>query len=507
MAQRTSPTEERTVPPDQDDVPAESNVQVSYLDPSERLRLKDPLFAHVTEGQWRDTQQHSRVIYDLMMRDTAVSGAFNLLISAMLSVEVDYRSQNSSPSDTQQEMADFLNTQLKRINLNGTYRDGWSKFVTGFIQNAFQYGFGLAEIGTEIENWDGKPMVQLTEVRTLPQPTLDEGSLFGNKDVRPDNMGVIDYTCFTFNDDGEVDGYVQNAGSEDTRVWENQQDKVRILHMTHRGGDGNPFGQGVLWEAYWPWADKYSVERIEQWHLENAQSIITHSYDSDRPLPEVHKEFVKQLSQTSDGVPAISSPRAEFDTISTVDENYTDHVDAKIDRQNKAISKAVLVPETLFTETPEGDVDSRNLVQLFFKYRFPALLQEIREVLTWQLGKRLIDANYSNVEADDYPVARFKVKLDNDLRIQIPLLQQVFPYIDSDRFGEALEGLLNGFQREWVPDDHEDSVAADRPLDIHPPQDVQIGEDGNPPPKEEGETRDRTDGTTGNVGQEVDTEA
>lgn len=505
MAQRQAPTEERTAPPDQDDVPAVAATKVDYLNPSEQIRVDDPLFAHVTEGQWRDTQQHSRVVYDLMMRDPAVSGTFNLILAAILSVEVDFRSQVASPTDTQQEMADFLNTQLKRLNLKGSYRDGWSKFVHGVIRNAFQYGFGLAELGTEIENWKGKPMVQLDEVRTLPQASLDEGSMFGNKQIRPDAMGKLDYTCFQFTDSGKVRAYVQNAGQKDPKEWETPRDKVRMLHMVHRGGDGNPFGQSMLWDAYWPWADKYSIERIEQWHLEHAQSIITHSYDSDVPLPEMHKEFVEQLSQTTDGVPAVSGPRAEFGTLSTIDENYSEHVSKKQAQLNKAISKAMLVPETLITETEEGDVDSRNLVQVFFKYRFPALLAEVGELLTWQLGKRLIDANYSNVEVDDYPVARFKVKLDNDLRIQIPLLTQLLPYMDSDRLGEAMEGLLNGVQREWFPEEHEDSVAVQRPLDKFEPEGVDAFTD--PPQKEQGETRNRTDGQTENVGQQVDTEA
>lgn len=490
-------------------MPADSQVKATFLDPKEELLANDPLFAHVTDGQWRDTQQHSRVVYDLMMRDTAVSGTFNLVLSALLSVEVDFRSQVSSPSDTQKEMVEFLNDQLDRIGHKGTYRDGWSKFIQGIVRNAFQYGFGLAEIGTSIENWQGKPMVQLDEVRTLPQPSLDEGSLLGNSEIRPDNMGKIDYTCFQFDDSGEVTGYMQNAGSDSNITWEDS-DTVRILHLTHRGGDSNPYGQSMLWEAYWPWADKYSVERIEQWHLEHAQSIVTHSYDADVPLPEMHKEFVEQLSKANEGVPAVSGPRAEFGTLSTIDENYTEHVEQKIQRQNKDISKALLVPESLITETEEGDVDSRNMIQVFFKYRFPALLQEVRELLTRQLGKRLIDANYSNVEDEDYPVARFNVMLDNDLRIQVPLIQQVMPYLDSDRMGEALETLMDGFQREWIPEDHEDSTAANRPLDIDDGNDEQAeggADGGDPPPKQEGETRERTDGQTENVGQEVDTEA
>lgn len=505
MVQRRSRTSARTVPPEQEDVPAESGTMVSFLNPREHIRVNDPLFAHVTDGQWRDTQQHSRVVYDLMMRDTAVSGTFNLILNAILSVEVDYRSQNSSPDDRQQEMADFLNTQLKRLNIAGSYRHGWSKLVHGLIRNYLQYGFGLGEMGTTVENWQGKPMVQLTEVNTLPQPSLDEGSSLGTRDIRQDAMGLIDYTCFQFDKKGRVIGYIQNRGQEDPNVWTDPEDKVRILHMVHRGGDGNPFGQSMLWEAYWPWADKYSISRIEQWHLEHAQSIITYSYDADTPKPEVHQEFVEQLSKTTEGVPALSGNRAEYGTISTIDENYSNHVSEKQARLNKSISKAVLVPETLVTETEEGDVDSRNLIQVFFKYRFPAILAEIGELLTWQLGKRLIDANYRNVEPDDYPVARFKVKLDNDLRIQIPLITQLLPYMDSDRLGEAMEGLLNGMQREWIPEDHEDSVAVQRPTDKFEPEGVD--EFTDPPEKQEGETRQRDDGQTENVGQQVDTEA
>jgi hypothetical protein len=324
----------------------------------------------------------------------------------------------------------------------------------------------------------------------------------------PTNAENTDYQCFQFNDEGDIQAYVQNAESDNEVRWAGHN-KKRILHFTHQGGDGNPLGQSLLWHAYYPFADLYVAERLQQWKLEHADSFLTVSYDADVPLPEMHNQLIDQIKETGEGIPVLTAPRTDFDTASVMSEEYTDSIQQRKEELRDGIASAILAPESLWTDTDNGDIDSRNLIKVFFKFRLPAILQEIAELMTWQLGKRLIDANYHNLNPEDYPVCRFQIHLDNDLRVQEGIIRQLIPYRDSDRLGEAMEEMLVGFRREWVPDDHDDSVHVDRPSGDHEedPHSHDDGDNDNPPAKQPGETRERTDGQTESVGQVTDTEA
>lgn len=505
MVRREAPTQERSIPDQREPLPPESALSAKLLDPVGSVRAKDTLFSDLVDGAWNETQQHSREVYDLMMRDPSVSGPFNLLLSMLKSLDFEFRAQMPSATDKQKEMAEFMNAQIQRLGLPGHYSSGWDKFLDGFVGNGLKYGFGLAEISTKLANWNGRPYVQLEEVRVLPQRSLDDSNFFEVRSTSTArDLDLLHYNCFRFNNDGRVVSYVQNRNQQNEIEWAGNETK-RILHYTHRGGDGNPFGQSILWEAYWPWSDKYVAERLEQWKLENADSFMTMSYDSDTPLPEVHKQVVEQISQAGSGIPILVAPRAEWGSVSVISEAYTNHIQTRKRELRTEISQGILVPESLFKETETSDVDSRNLIQVFFKFRLPAIIREVCNMLTWQLGKRLIDANYQNVEPTDYPVCRAKVRLDNDLRVMAPLLQQLISYIDSDRLGEFVEEMLPGMQREWIPDEHDDSVAIKRPLDEHAPEGV-VGFN-EPPPKQPGENRERTDGQTENPSGTTDTVA
>jgi hypothetical protein len=519
MADRQRPTQQRSAPEEDEPAPNQSVLTSTIANPHANISSRDSLFQHLSGGSWSGTHQHGRTVYDLMMRDTSVSGPFNLILSLLTSLDFEFRAQKADPSSREKEMVDFLNAQLVRLNLNGTYRDGWTKVINGFIGQGLQYGFSLAEISTKIANWRGRPYVQLDELRTLPQRSLDNSSMFELGATIEANNGnstgfsTFNYDCFVFNDDAEVVGYVQNRKSDDESQWTGRETN-RILHYTHGVGDGNPFGKSILWHAYYPWSDKYVAERLEQWKIENADSFLWMSYDADKPLPEVHNQVVEQISDSGDGIPFLSAPNSEWGTVSILSETYSEHVLERKDELRREISNGILVPRSLFSETGEGDVDTRNLIQVFLKFRFPAIVKEICEIITWQLGKRLIDANYTNVEPQQYPVCRTQIKLDNDLRVMNSLLQQLIPYLDADRLGEFAEDMLPGMQREWFPEDHEDSVHVQRPVGEHEEEPhghdtgTDVGDsDATPPPGEPGETRQRTDGQQENVGQVTDTAA
>lgn len=482
--------------------------EASSFDPSFRSQIvQDDPVALALLGAWRNRQQYGREAYDQMMRHGAASIPFRNLISIISSVRVSFQATQREPTKTQRDMADFLNAQLKALP--------WTKIVEGFFGQGYQYGFSLAELSTSVRPWRGRPFVQVDEIAPLPQKSLDNGMTIQEFSVMPDlHAFPLNYTCFDFDTKGRPIGFHQYrrmVGDPNAISWTGGKAN-RILYFKRGGGDGNPFGESVFYSAFDHWADCYLLEKQEQVSIENAMPYITASYEGDEPKPALHEELKVLIAENDPNLRILVGNNLTFSKISASDPDYVNHLKLKKRELRDYITLSLLMPNSLYRETDEKDLDTRNLVQMFLKFTLPAYLDEIAEVMTEQFGKRLVDANYSNVEREDYPRFRWRFVTPNDVRLVQSFLQMILPHLDSTKLGEVFAEYMPSFDSEYVAQDPKDSVGIVRQAAIAAAG-AAIQDGGlpsgtsTPPPKKEGETRERLDGQTENSGQVVGTDA
>lgn len=455
--------------------------------------IQNPIFTAI-HGKWSDRQQHGRIAYDAMMAHGAVSGPCGALKAYLQSYKPMFKSRQSSPTERQKMLADFANAQLDRLGASGDPRQGWGKVVEWFYQG-LRYGFSLAEMETVEEPWNGKPKVQINRIVPFPQASLDLGFI-PKEEFGESVVALVDprYRCFIMDPNGRITRVVQywrgvNAyGKLNTElqiVWEGKE-MLRLLHFVHGGGEGNPFGESILFSAYRHWASLYTIELMEDAFLDTSLPYLAISYKTPdgRPSPEIHNQFLSAVTDQDPTKRVLALPDTTYTSVAPSNPNFTDHVEKKIHRLERHITQAIGVPMTLYAEGTGKEANTRELVSVFFTNYLPSILSEISELMTWQFAKRLIDANWTNVQDEDYPIMTFRMVQNEDLRIAMPLLQQILNLVDSDKVGEFLQAYIPGFDRDYIPDSHKQSVAAKRQ-----PTDPAASAKGQPPQKEVG-TRD-----------------
>lgn len=504
MAQRQSPVDTKTAPASvvpaatRESLPPASFRKADYFDPEIRSQvMRDPV-ATAIMGSWRNRQQYGRVAYEQMMQHPAVAAPFRNILSVLKSIRVSYVAPQAEPTDRQREMADFLNAQIKRLE--------WTKIVDGWFGQGLMHGFSLAEMTTCVERWRGRPYVQIHQIVPLPQESLDDGSSMSEAWLGANSVFNPSYTCFDFDERGAIVGYHQyrrSMGDTSATSWTTRQERNRILHYKSGGGDGNPFGESIFYPAFKVWSDLYLLEVMEQVFLENSLPWLTASYQGDEVKPVLHDLFTAYISEQDPSKRVLIGNNITFGKVSASDPDYANHITEKKRELRDYITHAVLMPNSFYRETGLKDLDTRNLVQVFLKFVLPSLLDEIGEAMTKQFGKRLIDSNYSNVEQDDYPVFRWRFVTPNDLRLIGQMLSMAMPHLNSEKLGEVFAEYVPMFQGEYIAKNHNDSVAMKRPTSM---PETESGPN-DPPPKEEGEDRERVDGQTENAGSGVDADS
>ncbi len=482
-----------------------SQAKMSLFDPSLKISslIKDPIYTAI-HGKWRDRQAHGRVEYEAMLKHPAVSTPFNTLLSFIKANKPQFRVATRSPTAKQQEIADFANEQLGRLGTDGDFNQGWSKFVNAFVGQGLEFGFSLAEMETAYSKWRGKKMVQIQRILPLPQASLDSGFIpreeFGEIALAVDPR----YRCFAVNDNtGKIQSVYQYwAGETATRTVTWTGDQLRyILHYTHNGGDGNPYGESHLYSAFYAWEELYTREQQEGVFMDLALPITVVSYDADVTSPELHGEAESAIENFDPVRRILIGRRITVTSVAPTNKDFVDHVTKNKAELRNYITEAMLMPKNLYTDSQNADVVARNVIQIFFKYTLPGLLEEIGSVIQNQFVRRIIDANYSHLESEDYPIITFKTQLDNDLRVAANLLVQLLPYMDSDRMGEVFESMIPGFEKEWIAKEMSKTVAEKMPVAkaMEPaPVDGQGG-------KSEGTPDTNKTGQTENIGNKVDT--
>ena len=454
-------------------LPPQSEIKMSVVDVISRLRLDDQRFVdYVREGKWRDRQQHGRLMYDKMYGHPGVKAPLEILLAIIKSLPAGFDPANADASDLEVQMAEFLDDQKDRLSLLEC--GGWTGMVDGLFGQALEFGFALCEVGTDYVNWNGRPMVQLTDFAILPQASLDHGF------VPLENTGTryagVDprYNCFDLSPSGRIERVYQYRKSSTSRlyqmpyanneiVWEGD-DLQRILHFKHKGGDGNPFGESILYSAFEPWSDLYIRERIEQQFLDvSSTPFLTAERTADSPSPAASDDIKKAVKERDFVFNVLIGTNTKFGKVTASDDAYTTHIKQIKDELKQYIAQAMLVPMPIFVESKANEQNFRDMLSVFLKFRIREILNEIEEFMTFKFGARLIRANYNNVEPGQYPRFRFRVTLDQELKDAIPLVMALMPHIDSRRLGEAMHAIAPVIRPEFISKEHKDSVGVQRP--------------------------------------------
>jgi hypothetical protein len=454
-------------------IPGIDPARVSYFETHD-LSLKkmvkdDPIFAAL-QSKWPDKQHIGRLSYEAMLLHGSVAGPMNALTNYLKSYRPQYHPPNANATERQKMFADFLNDQLNRLGQDGDPRQGYSQLMEWFCQG-LTYGFVLAEMETVVEYWNEKPRIQVNRILPLPQASLDAGlvpraeygeNLWSNFDVR--------YRCFQMDPVGgritAVTQYFQHSTDQAAVTWAGPE-LQRILHYAHRGGQGNPFGESILLPAWPHWSSLYVLEAMEEAFLDAGLPYLTFSYKTPdgRPSPAMHQQVLDTIRQQDPQLRAFIMADTTFGSVSPSNPNFTEHAFRRKSELRSYISNSIFgqAPSQSDAEVSQQS-NIRELLGMFSRNILPSLLEEFASVLTWQFGKRLIDSNWTNVKTSDYPRVSFTTVLNDELRVSLPLLQMLIPYIDSDRLGEFAQTMIPSFDAAWIPQSHKQSVALQREM-------------------------------------------
>jgi hypothetical protein len=478
--------------------------QMFAFDPSSRRLTeltRDPIITAIT-NTWQDRQQHGRQPYEAMMKHPEVSSSFKAWVDFITANPPHVKPRARGPTDKQKEIAAFGNHLLARIP--------WPEFSNGPVAAGMEFGFSLSEISSAIVRWNSRDYVSLAAIDLLPQASLDNGYVLreelGNASLSNDPR----YRCIESHDNGRVRAFHQfwwTSGRKEERITWEGPDLDRILHYVHRKGSGNPFGESILYSAFYAWQELYILEKIEGVFLDMALPVLIITYKTVDGVvrPALHDAILDTLSKQdmSGARRVLVLPDASGQSIAPSNDNFTKHIGEKKAELRKYIRKAIGMPESLLAENSETDADARNVVQVFLKHTLKARLAEIGALLE-DLIARFVRANYRDLDASDFPVVQWSIVTENEVRVAQTLLAQIYPDLDVDKAPEVFARVFPFIE----VDDF--AKTPDRRVSVVWPKsagDAPPAAPGQPPRKEPGSVRRRTDGQTENPSGTTNTSA
>ncbi len=444
------------------------------------------------ENQFRDRQQYGRIAFETCYKHEVVGAAFNTRIAILTSKKPTFKVRSRDATQTQVDIAAFANHLVENIR--------WGKYIQGYIGQGLEFGFSLAEIVTKYGTWNNNTAILLDYLAVLPQASLDHGfvprseynELFMEQDGR--------YRCFDFDPQGRITAYKQFAytrNKERVIRWEGR-DMQRILHFVHRGGEGNPWGESALYHTITAWLNLYAVERMEDAFLDTSQPWLFGTYkttagetrvkvheSAKQALENAHVDAAHRFLMWADG---------DLKSVAPSNENFTDHVNKKMDRLEARIWQTLLTPKSLIAETASSDGDSRNLLQVFFRNMIKADLEEIGDTTT-DLVTRVLRMNFSNLQPEDIPVCTWSLVTENETRVAQSLLTAILPHINSETMPDFVHSLFDFVDPMFIAEKHADSVEMKRPRRDSNDEPNSVG-GAQPPEKQPDSERTRMDGQT-----------
>ncbi len=310
-------------------------------------------------------------VYRRMMHDDQVKSVIMFKIFSITSRKFFFQVDDEEDA-AMREMADFFEFALKRIN--GSFTDS----LVGIL-SALYNGFSITEkVWAPIE-WQGRAMWGIDKLKLRPFETFNGG--------------------FKVDIHGNIESLEQKSLGNDVTV---PLDKV--IHFVHQPDKDLHYGESDLRAAYRPWWLKDIALKFQSIHLERHSGGFIWAKIT-KPLNVNTQTKLESFLQNITAKTTARMPDGV--DLNVIHPMKTDAFEKAIAQYNKAIARAVLVPNLLgLSEIGQTGSFAQSQTQLeIFKQVIDAIADRIEEALNEQLFKQLALWNFGT---NDFPPFKFE---------------------------------------------------------------------------------------------------
>lgn len=344
------------------------------------------LYANVDWPQYNPDDLMNRKgfgIYRRMRNDEQIKVVARFRRNATTSREWFFEFDDSVElSDSEKEFRVDLFTEIVK-KIKGSYKAKLDGAMTSLYN-----GFSLTEKLFGMIQYKGKSYIGIKNLRTKPFDTF----------------------YFTLDEWGELTKFYQDLEGNVKTL-----DINKFIHHVHNSDENEYYGQSELRECYRPWFTKDMAYRFRNiWMERCAAGFPVIKPEGERQIVEGSAEYnslVDIITNIKTNTGVILPQGVTMEVISFED---TEAYDRVVNDQDKAIAKALLMPNMLGF-SGENKFGSRNLgdTQLeAFLWMLDSEAQELEETLNEQLFKQLGELNFADEIA---PTFRFSPLSDSQI--------------------------------------------------------------------------------------------
>lgn len=318
-------------------------------------------FGQVPLERWNPDEllnRQGQSIYHRMLLDDQVRALLNLKRSVISSRNWSFR---FNPADRNMaRCADFFRFMLEK-KLNGSFRQALEA-----ILSSQAFGFSLVEKVYQPMDYRGRTYWGLSALKLRPAGT------------------------FSFDTDrhGNATGLLQQQNGRPVRL-----DPTRFIHHVNKPEKDPQYGESDLRECYRHWWSKEHILKFWNIYLERMAAGFVHGRISG-PLSAAEREELKQVMRRLNSQTSVITPaNVELKMISA---QSTDAFEKAVASRDKAIAKALLVPNLLgFSEQGQtGSYSQSKTQQETFFLLMNSLAESCADTLNEQLFRELARWNF-----------------------------------------------------------------------------------------------------------------
>lgn len=324
-------------------------------------------------------------VYDRMLHDDQVKAVLEFKIGAVVSrdwyFDVQEDSETGEEVEEQREIADCFYAMVEQMQ--GCFTDKLVELLA-----AVKYGFVVAEKIFAPFEYEGKSYWGISDLKVRPNDTL------------LDSMQVDPH--------GNLLAIKQKVSGREVEL-----PLPKVVHFVHRPEIDRHYGESDLRAAYRSWWAKDIAIKFQNIHLErSAGGFIWAQIDATKgSLTATDKANLEKVLQNISASTGIHVPASV--TLNTIQPLKTDAYEAAVAQHDKAISKALLVPNLLGI-SEQGDVGSysQSEIQLeVFFWVLDLIATRLEDTLNDQLFAQLAEFNFGT---KDFPPFRFEPISDKE---------------------------------------------------------------------------------------------
>lgn len=327
-------------------------------------------------------------IYRKMMTDEQVKAVVKFKRDAITSRDFSFQFEKDDLEQLSKDEAEFRIRLLNKII--DKYKGSFNDCLNG-IMSAIYQGYSLTEKNFQIIEVDTKSWVGLKSLKIKPFDTFK----------------------FQIDEFANIMQLIQEVGSKEIKL-----DINKFIHYVNSPDIDEHYGQSELREAYRSWFSKDVIIKYQNIFLGRYASGFIYAQTQEgytlEPGSKAFEELKKVLSNVQTTTAMIAPTGVD---INVIQPSTTDAYERAIAQNDKAIAKALLVPNLLGI-TEQGDTgsysQSQTQLEAFF-WTLDADATRLEECLNEQLFNELNRYNFGD---GIYPKFKFK-PLSNTMKLLI----------------------------------------------------------------------------------------